>query len=322
MSNHALSLILHFLFFPGGLFALVIGLFLLGIDRKAAARLQRRVGPPLWQPFIDLVKLGYKETLIPRTAHKTAFQLAPVLGFAGVIATAVLIPIPGVYAGLGLNNDLLMLIYLLAIPAMAVMMAGSSSSSPFGAIGFSREMTIMMAYEIPLVLIFLTLALHVGGGQGTGAVFSLGAVVNYQLTAGGFLTNLTLVPAALALLCYIPGTMGVVPFDMPEAETEIVEGPLVEYSGLGLAFFKAMNGVKLYIVLALVVGLLFPATLPFGPVLNLIWFLLKMVVLMLVVITLLRTSTGRMRIDQAFKFYLIPGGLAALSLILTLAWGR
>lgn len=320
MVNDILTLIFNAIIFPGGFFALIIGLILMGFDRKLAARLQRRVGPPLYQPFIDMVKLWYKETMVPRTAHKTAFQLAPVLGFVGMFATAVLIPIPGVYGGLGQANDLLMLVYLLAIPAVALMVAGSSSSSPFGAIGFSREMTMMMAYEIPLVLVFLTLGLKVGALQGTGVTFSLSKIVSYQLANASLIGDLTLLPAVLALLCFLPGTMGVVPFDIPEAETEIVEGPIVEYSGIGLAFFKAMNAVKLYIVLAMVTALFFPVTLPFGWVINLLWFLLKIGVLMIFAITLVRTATGRMRIDQAFKFYLMgPTIFAAISLILTLS---
>lgn len=321
MLKNMLWLILNTVVFPGGLFALIIGLMLLGIDRKVAARLQRRVGPPLYQPFIDLVKLYSKELVLPRTAHKTAFQAAPIFGLVGMIATAVLIPVPGVYGGFGQVNHLLILLYLLTIPAVALMMAGSASSSPFAAIGLSREMMMMMAYEISLCIVFLTIALKVGYLQGTGVNFSLSEIVNYQLSNGSLIGNFTLLPAAMALLCYIPGTIGVVPFDIPEAETEIVEGPLLEYSGVGLAFFKAMNALKLYVVLAMTTALFFPAILPLGKLGNLLWFVFKISILMFFSITLVRTSTGRLRIDQAFKFYLfLPTGLAATSLILTLAY--
>lgn len=319
MLEETLVLLLNALIFPGGLFALVIGLSLMGIDRKIAARLQRRVGPPLYQPFIDLVKLYYKEMMVPNTAHKTAFQLAPILGFMGMFAATVLLPIAGVYSGLNQVSDLLVILYLLAIPAIALMLAGSASSSPFGAVGLSREMVMVMAYETPLVLTMLTIALKVGAIQGTGVNFSLSEIVNYQLANGSFIGDVTLWPAFLGLLCFIPATMGVVPFDIPEAETEIVEGPIVEYSGLGLAFFKVTGALKLYVVLALVVALFFPVILPFGTVINLLWFLVKICLLMIVTITVVRTSTGRLRIDQAFKFFLfIPSALALISLIITL----
>lgn len=319
MFKDTLLLLLNTLIFPGGMFALFIGLALLGIDRKIAARLQRRVGPPLYQPFIDMVKLFHKELLVPKTAHQKAFQLAPVLGAVSMFATAVLLPIPGVYDGLGQVNDLLVLVYLLAIPALALMIGGSASSSPFAAVGLSREMVLVMAYETPLILVLLTIALKVGALQGTGVTLSLTEIVNYQLAQSSLLADFTLLPALLALLCFIPGTMGVVPFDIPEAETEIVEGPIVEYSGLGLAFFKAMNALKLYVVLSLVVALFFPAILPGGSIINLLWFLVKICLLMLITHTVVRTATGRLRIDQAFKFYLFgPSVLALFSLILTL----
>lgn len=320
MIKDILLLLFNVLVFPGGIFALIISLFLLGVDRKIAARLQRRVGPPLYQPFIDMVKLYYKELVVPRTAHKTAFQLAPIIGFIGMFATVVLIPVSGVYSGLGKVNDLLILVYLLAIPAFALMLAGSASSSPFGAVGLSREMMMMMAYEIPLVIVLLTIGLKVGALQGTGVTFSLSEIVKYQLVNGPLIREFSMLPGFLALLCFIPGTIGVVPFDIPEAETEIVEGPILEYSGIGLAFFKAMNALKLYVVLAMVVALFFPVILPFGKFINLLWFLFKICLLMIITITLVRTATGRLRIDQAFKFYLLfPTGLAIISLVLTIA---
>ena len=128
--------ILHMCIFPGGVFALVIGFLFKGLDRRVEARLQRRVGPPLVQPWLDTAKLLTKETLIPRTACRQAFLMAPVVGFAGMAVCAAFIPVPGVFDGLYNMGDLLVLFYLLPIPAIAVMMGGSASSSPFGAVGF------------------------------------------------------------------------------------------------------------------------------------------------------------------------------------------
>ena len=75
----------HLLIFPGGLFALLLGLLLKGFDRKICARLQRRVGPPILQPFYDIIKLSQKETIIPDTANKAIFKFAPVFGFMGMM---------------------------------------------------------------------------------------------------------------------------------------------------------------------------------------------------------------------------------------------
>jgi len=129
----------NFFVFPGGLFALAFGLFLLGIDRKVYARLQRRVGPPLQQPFIDIFKLLQKEMVIAKTAHLGAFLASELIGFAGMMVAIILIPIAGVFDGVGYFGDLLVVLYLLAFPALSLMLGGSSSSSPFGALGFSRE---------------------------------------------------------------------------------------------------------------------------------------------------------------------------------------
>ncbi|MBO8167700.1 MAG: NADH-quinone oxidoreductase subunit H [Thermoanaerobacteraceae bacterium] len=316
------KLILDLLVFPGGLFAIFFGLFLIGIDRKIAARLQRRIGPPIYQPFIDLVKLIRKEMVVPDTAHVQAFRLAPLLGFAGMMAAVLLIPITGVYQGFGHSGDLLVLLYLLSLPAIALMIGGSASSSPFGAIGFSREMVMMMSYELPLLLVLVTVALKVGLATGGIATFSLSEIVQFQLENGALLFDYTMLPALLAFLVFIPGNMGVVPFDIPEAETEIVEGPILEYSGAGLALFKLMTSLKMVVVLGLAITLFFPTPMGENFLLNLLWFFLKCLVLMVISITVVRTSTGRVRMDQAFKFYLkYPTVLALISLILTLLQG-
>lgn len=307
----------HLLVFPGGLFALLLGLFLKGLDRKLEARLQRRIGPPLNQPFIDLAKLLTKETLVPDTAHRASFLIAPLIGFTGMAVCAALLPVPGVFGGMTDMGDMLVYFYLLPLPAIALMVAGSSSGSPFGAIGFTREMTIMFAYEIPLLMIILAVAMKVG--QGSGAEFSLGAVVAYQQEHGSFAFNLTMIPALLAYLMFLPGTMGAVPFDVPEAETEIIEGPLLEYSGPALGFFQIASALKSVVVLGLGVVLFFPGTLGDGMFVNLVWFMFKCLALMFVSLTLVKSATGRFRLEQAFSFYLkYPAGLAFISLVL--AW--
>lgn len=310
--------VFHLLLFPGGLFALCAGLVFKGLDRKLEARLQRRVGPPVLQPFLDLIKLSGKEAMIPETAQRALFRIAPVLGFAGMAVCAALLPVPGVYSGLPMMGDMLVYFYLLPLPAVALILAGSSSSSPFGALGFSREMTIMFAYEIPLLMVILAVALQVGGGSG--AEFSLGSIVAYQLEHGQFGLNWTLIPAFLAYLLFLPGTMGVPPFDIPEAETEIIEGPLLEYSGASLAFFQMTSALKTIVVLGFGVALFFPGTVPGGPVPNALWFLGKCFLLMFFSLTLVKSATGRFRVEQAFAFYLkYPTALAALSLVLVWA---
>jgi Formate hydrogenlyase subunit 4 len=306
------------LIFPGGLFAIILSFLLMGIDRKIYARLQRRVGPPVYQPFIDTVKLMQKEILIPRTAHYTAFRLAPLLGFAGMLAAIAIIPIAGVYQGLYKSADLLVLMYLLTTPALALMIGASASGSPYSAVGLSREMTMIMAYEIPLLVVILTVGMRVGMAGGGFASFSLGNIVDFQLKNGPFLFDLPMLPAILAFMCCIPGTIGVVPFDIPEAETEITEGPLLEYSGTGLAMFKLTGGLKILVISALFIAMFFPTSLGHFWLVNLLWFIFKCIIIMTIAITVVRATRARMRLDQAFRFYLLfPTALALVSLILT-----
>lgn len=312
-----LQALLHMIIFPGGLFALAVGFAFKGLDRRLEARLQRRVGPPLIQPLLDIAKLLTKETLIPRTANRTAFLMAPVLGFTGMAVCAAFIPVPGVYSGLTNMGDLLVIFYLLPAPAIALMLGGSSSGSPFGALGFSREMLMMLAYEVPLLAVLLAVAMLVGKGMGSGAEFSLAQIISYQSAAGPLGFNPVMIPAFIAYLMFLPGTMGVVPFDIPEAETELLEGPLLEYGGPPLAMFQIGSALKTFVVLGLGVALFFPGTLGDFWLVNLLWFLFKCLALMALSLTLVKSATGRFRIDQAFWFYIkYPTALSLVSLML------
>ena len=278
------------------------------------------MGPPLIQPLLDIAKLLTKETLIPKTAVRSVFLAAPVVGFAGMAVCAAFIPVPGVFSGLYNMGDLLVLFYLLPIPAIAIMLGGSASSSPFGAMGFSREMLMMLAYETPLLMILLAVAMLVGKATGTGAEFSLLAIVDWQQNAGSLGLNPVMIPALLAYLIFLPGTMGVPPFDIPEAETEVLEGPLLEYGGPLLALFQIGSALKTFVVLGLGVALFFPGTISDFWIVNLIWFVFKCLVLMLLSLTLVKSATGRFRIDQAFRFYVkVPTVLALVSLVLVWA---
>jgi formate hydrogenlyase subunit 4 len=300
------------LLFPGGLFALALGLALKGLDRRLAARLQARVGPPLAQPVYDLVKLAKKRTMVPDLANESVFLGAPLIGAVSMALAAALVPIPGLYTPSPVLGDLLVLLYLLTIPAIVLMIAGSASGSPFGAIGFSREMTMMLAYEGPLVLVVAAVAMRTGMGMGGVISFSLTDIIAYQQSHGAFLFDPVMWPALLAFLAFYPANLGIIPFDIPEAETEVLEGPLLEYSGPALGLFKIMSALKAVVVLGLGVALFFPIA-PAG-IAGLLVQIVKLVVLMLLGVTVVRVSCGRMRIDQAFRFFLKwPLALSVLS---------
>lgn len=309
------ALLFASLVFPGGLFVAAFALFLKGLDRKLLARLQARVGPPLMQPFFDTAKLLRKQTLVPREAHAAIFLGAPLVGFAAMAFASALIPVPGVFHPAPLAGDLLVLLYLLAVPGIAIMMAGSSSGSVYGAIGFSREMSLILAYEGPLLFALVAVAVYVGRAEGGAVSLSLAEIVRHQQAHGANLLQPVLWPAFLAYLAALPATLGVPPFDIAEAETEVLEGPLLEYSGPPLALMQWMQAMQRVVVIALGVVLFFPN----GPdgLPGLLVFMAKIAVVAMLAITLLRASMGRMRIDQAFIFFLTwPEALGLLSLAL------
>ena len=313
--NDMTHLLIAGLIFPGGLFVLLFSLYLKGLDRKLVARLQARVGPPIAQPIYDVLKLMNKETLVPRESNALVFLGAPLLGFAAMAFAAALIPVPGFSESPAIAGDLLVLLYLLAVPGIVIMMAGSSSGSVYGAIGFSREMSLILAYEGPLLFALIAVAVYVGQMQGGTVTLSISEIVAYQQAHGANLFQPILWPALLAYLACLPATLGIPPFDIAEAETEVLEGPLIEYSGPPLGLLQMMQAMQRVIALALGVVLFFPNA-PDG-ILGLLVFVIKIVVMAMLAITLLRASVGRMRIDQALIFFFTwPEAAGLLSLIL------
>lgn len=313
MIQNMLLNLFHILVFPGLLFVDIVGLLLSGIDRKVLARMQKRVGPPIIQPFYDFFKLIGKETIIPTAANRTAYLLAPILGFAALVVMALFIPVFG-YGIFNGNADLIVLIYLLTMAAAAVIVGGIASGSPFASIGASREMVTMMAYELPLILVFLSVSKLVGGHA---LCFSLSEIIAWQTENGCALFHWSLIPAAVALLLVIPAEVGTQPFDVAEAETEICEGPLIEYSGAPLAMFKLNSAMKMFIMTALWT-MLFLGGLSTGKVwLDAIVLVAISIVLTILSITLPHAISARLKVENLFRFYwTLVAGLAAVSLVL------
>ena len=116
----------YILIFPGFLFCFLVGMLLCGIDRKLVARMQKRVGPPILQPMYDFFKLCGKETIVPAAASKTTFMAAPLIGLAALVVIQLFIPVFGFTAFSGVA-DIIVILYLLLIPAMSSMLGGAAS---------------------------------------------------------------------------------------------------------------------------------------------------------------------------------------------------
>lgn len=303
----------YVLVFPGLLFCSLFGLLLAGIDRKVVARMQRRVGPPLAQPAYDFLKLLGKETLVPAGAARFTYLAAPYIGLASLIVTVLFIPIGGYQAFSG-GADTVVILYLLTIPSLAIIFGGSASGSPYAGVGVSRTMVSIMSYELPLILIIL--AVGKAAGAFSGITFSLEQITAYQRVFGSFLFDWRLIPAALAMLLVIPCEVGAHPFDVGEAETEICEGPLVEYSGAPLAVFKLSHAIKMFVMTALFCAL-FLGGINTGTVwLNVVLALCICVAVTVLSMSLPHAITARLKVEQVFRlFWSVVAGLALLSLI-------
>jgi formate hydrogenlyase subunit 4 len=276
-----------------------------GILRKITARIQSRQGPPLLQPYFDLLKLLGKEDI--ESGETPVMQrFAVYLSLAAMLAVACMIPM-GFVAPMESAGDGILLVYLLTQCGICTLLAGLAAGSTYSLVGISREMMSMIALEPLLAIAILIAAIH-------GGSFRLDTVLNGAVysTAGFPLSGvIVLVLILLSFQAFVQR----VPFDISEAETELMEGPLVEYSGPKLALFQYAQMAKLVVYSALFVTLFVPwgSSLIFPVGWLLFW--IKVFALVLLV-TLVAATHARYRIDQAIRYFasLFVVGLVALVL--------
>ncbi|MFO8077338.1 MAG: complex I subunit 1 family protein [Thermoplasmatota archaeon] len=316
-------------------FGIFFGLLYKGIDRKIAAHMQGRIGPPIIQPFRDVRKLFVKENIIPENAIDWVFNLAPIMGLVAACSILLYLPIggqPAIFDGiLTAKGDILLILYLLIIPSLAMVIGGFSSGSPYATVGAQREMATMMAYEFPLAIIIVSIAWRLSLVQGSSHVFALSTLTATPLwgIAGpiGFIGAIILL---FALVIVTPAELSKIPFDSPEAETEIADGLMVEYSGRNLAMFYLTDGVKTVAMGSIIIALFFPYNL--SPLLGLtdiaaisvdiLFFLLKLFLVILFSVTLIRVAVARLKIDQVVYTYWVPLTLMSLVGLICIMWDQ
>jgi len=297
---------------------LAAGLVTSWVDRKVTARVQYRVGPPLLQPVYDIIKLFGKETVLPEAARRTGFLVAPLIGPAATAVAATLVWMALLGIETSFRGDLIVVIYLLTIPSLALILGASASGSPHAAVGASREMKLVLGYELPLIIALLVpivkgswtfrMADLPGMAGGDPALYSISGVVALIVT----------------IICF-QAKLGLVPFDIAEAETELMAGVETEYSGPPLAMLK-ISKLMLLATLPVLAIMAFWGGLGRDAegavtVWGIVGFALKYL-LIVVLFVLIRNTNPRVRVDQAVRFFwfgLTP--LAAVALILALVWG-
>jgi len=298
--NTSLLSILALLVFPGGLFLVGYGLAYEYVVRKLVARFQNRVGPRWFQPLADVVKLLAKEEVVPHGVHWGLFILLPVMAMAGALTAGLYVPIAGQVPSYSFNGDLIVTIYLLSLMTICMGLAGANTINRFSVVGATRVLTQLFSYEAPFLLALLSPAIMAKSWQISEINFyphsNLWFVVTQPI---GFLV------ALIGLM----GKLELPPFDAPEAETEIVSGPLTEYSGRGLALFRLGKDVEL------VIGLTLVAAFYLGGIANPLEFVLKTLGL-LAVIAGLQSLFARLRIDQTVGLWWRLGALLGLAQLL------
>lgn len=304
-----LKYIFYFVVFPGFLFTAVIGCLAGWVDRKVTARVQYRVGPPWYQSFADIFKLAGKETLVPEGASRAVFLASPLMGLVATVLVSMIIWLTLLDPGRSFVGDLIVLLYLLVIPAMSVIIGGFASANPLSSLGAGREMKLVIAYELPFILALLVPVVRA-------ETIRLGGLIVYQAEHGLFVGSLSgLLAFIVAVICQ-QAKLTMVPFDIPEAETEIVSGPYLEYSGLPLAYYKLTRLTMLFVMPMLLV------TVFLGGIDFTGWHIVTGVlkyVLVLVIVVLIKNTNPRLRIDQAVRFFWGPvTALAAAAVVLAL----
>ena len=264
--------------------------YLVWVERKGAARFQRRPGPTevgyegLLQPLADAIKLMTKQVLVPSTADRTLFRVAPAFVMAPGLMCLATIPFSGLLGAFDFNLGLIMVFAFGSINVMAIMLAGWASRNKYAIMSAARVVSQNVAYEIPMLLVVITMLMITG-------TMNLRTIVEQQ--AGGFwhwnILDLTANPLApvtfvIFFICMLAETNRA-PFDMAEAESELVAGAFTEYAGMGFGVFFMAEYANILVGCSLATILFFGGwQSPIGILPGLFWFLIKLYALIFTVV--------------------------------------
>ena len=299
-----------------GTFGFALVIFTIWLERKLYGRIQDRIGPNrvgpwgIFQTFPDMVKIFTKEYITPFGADKIVYNIAPILSVSAVLLTWAVIPFAPTIVGTDLNVGVIYLMAVGSIGALGIILAGWSSNNKYSLIGGFRAVAQVVSYEVPMILALLIPVL-------LGQTMGVNSLVYAQNIWFIFLSPI----AALIFFTSCLAETGRAPFDLLEAESELVAGYQTEYSGLKFGMFYVGEFLHAFTISALM------ATLFLGgwrgpwaeqvPILGVFWFFIKAFIVYFFVV-LIRISMPRLRIDQMLNFnwkFLTP--LALVLLVVT-----
>ncbi|GAA5786330.1 respiratory chain complex I subunit 1 family protein [Chitiniphilus shinanonensis] len=261
-----------------------------GIVRRVMARVQSRKGPPLAQSFYDVLKLLGKENI--DSTGILPFRLAPLVAFASMLCVIAILPVAGHATALTPYADTISLVYLLTLGGVAVLLGAFASKNIYALIGASREMTTMIMVEPILFMILLLGVLKTGSLDLTAVIYGTSSA------EFGWPGVVMIVVSLFALQAFVARQ----PFDMAEAEQELLGGPFIEYSGPNYALFKYYMMLKQMFYAYLPIAM-------FVPLLKSGYFVLDLLLqvvltaLVFLLIGLLSATHPRYRIDQAIRYF-------------------
>ena len=284
------------------LVAFFVGLAMVLMMRRVAARLQRRVGPPLMQPLIDIVKLYGKKT---QTSHGVMHDIGIVMAVGGYIAAETLLPVPGM-DGIADKGGIITLTYFLMIPMLGLALGVGQCANPNGSIGISRALTSMLAYDIPFVVVIFGVAWFYG-------TTNLAEIIRIQQAGGVGSWGIVEMPLmALAGLFAMQAMLAKEPFEVYVAPAEIATGPMVEMGGKYMGGLFVMQTFQFYTM-----GVLY-TTLFLGGGENWLTFLVKIFLVILIPVTI-TVIYPRYKIDDLVRLvWKWPTAIGLLGLIVVM----
>ncbi|HEY5536436.1 MAG TPA: NADH-quinone oxidoreductase subunit NuoH [Ignavibacteria bacterium] len=332
--------LLAFILIPTAIliYVAVFALYAVLAERKVSAFMQDRIGPNrtgkwgLLQTIMDVVKLMQKEFVAPEFADKGLYNMAPFVVFVATFMGYAVLPFSQIFIGADLNLGLFYFFAITSLGVMGLLMAGWSSHNKYSLYGAMRSVAQIVSYEIPTALSALVVVMIAGTLSMQEIVTSQqGGIQNWYILGGpGGISKLIIIPfmaiAALILFISTLAETNRTPFDIPEADSELVAGVHLEYSGMKFAMFFMAEYAQMFAVSAIVATLFFGGwQSPFGdmipflnaPVVQVIWFLIKGLFFVFVQIWL-RWTLPRVRVDQLMTMcwkYFIPISLVNIFII-------
>lgn len=281
--------------FPGFLFLIALALFYEWVDRKFVAKLQNRYGPlytgpkGVLQPLADIIKLLAKEDITPEAADRFAFTVTPIVLLALPLAGLFVVPMVADRSILRFEGDLAFIAFLMALIATFNFLGAWSSTSRYPIVGGVRALVQMVGYEVPLTLVMFGPAIVAGS-------LSISGIVAWQAERGLYFLLLQPLGFGIFVLCSLAEAEKI-PFDIPEAETEIVAGWLTEFTGRKLALLRLAEDLKILLLASLAASLFLGGPSGPWPIPPILWFLIKTTAVVLI-LSNLRALFARFRIDQ------------------------